>query len=95
MEIKEEEGLSSKVRDLIGCLVALLAALNGGLAIIWVRKLSDQVHCAIQPLYYMIAMTTFCPIWSLMLPVTKASDLTLYSWELYAAAFGLASLSFV
>ena len=30
-----------------------------------------------------------------MIPVTKASEMTLYGWELYAAVFGLACVAFL
>ena len=56
--------------DLIGCGIALFAALNAALAIIYVKKLADSVHCALQPMYYMIGMSVFCPIWSLFIPIT-------------------------
>ena len=94
MTSPEEKELATK-RDLIGCGIALVAALNAALAIIYIRKLADQVHCALQPMYYMLGMAVFCPIWSLVIPVKNVEDLTLYSWELYTAVFGLASVAFL
>ncbi len=46
-------------------------------------------------MYYMLGMAVFCPIWSLVLPVKNVENLTMYSWELYAAVFGLASVAFL
>ena len=89
-----EEVEDSNRNDMLGCGISLLAAVNAALAIIYIRKLSDQVHCSLQPMYYMLGMSVFCPIWSLVLPVTKAADLTLYGWELYLAVFGLAAVAF-
>lgn len=80
--------------DLIGCGISLAAALCAALAIIYIKKLADQVHCTLQPMYYMLGMSVFCPIWSLVLPVTKAADLTLYGWQLYLSMFGLACVAF-
>ena len=72
-----------------------MAAVNAALAIIYIRKLADQVHCAVQPMYYMMGMSVFCPVWSLVLPVKKAADLTLYGYELYLAIIGLALVAFM
>ena len=79
---------------MIGCGISLLAALNAALAIIYIRKLSDKVHYALQPMYYMLGMSFFCPIWSLAIPVTKAVNLTSYTTSLYLAVFGLAMVGF-
>ena len=84
----------AKNEDLLGCGISLTAALCAALAIIYIKKLANQVHCALQPMYYMLGMSVFCPIWSLIDPVTKAADLTLYGWELYLAVFGLACVAF-
>ena len=84
----------NKSEDLIGCGISLLAALCAALAIIYIKKLANQVHCALQPMYYMLGMSIFCPIWSLIDPVTKAANLTLYGWELYLSVFGLACVAF-
>ena len=94
-EITQSEEENSGMNDLIGCGLALIAALNAALAIIFVRKLADQVHCAITPMYYMMGMCIFCPIWLLVIPIQKATDLTLYGYELYLAIFGLALVYFV
>lgn len=45
-------------------------------------------------MYYMLGMSIFCPIQTLVLPVTKAADLTLYGWELYLAVLGMAIVAF-
>ena len=45
-------------------------------------------------MYYSLAMSVFCPIWSLAMPVTKPMNLTHYSVTLYLAIFGLACLEF-
>ena len=81
-------------RDMIGCGLAVFAALNAALAIIYVRKLADRVNCSLQPMYYMLGMCLFCPIWSLVAPIKEAGKLALYGWELYLAAFGLAIVGF-
>ena len=73
-----EEG--GKMRDLIGCGIAVLAATNAALAIIYVRKLSDQVHVTLPPLYYWLIFCLSCPIWSLVLPVKEVGELTVYTW---------------
>ena len=46
-------------------------------------------------MYYMLGMSVFCPIWSMIVPVTKAADIAIYGWELYLAVFGLAVIYFV
>ena len=46
-------------------------------------------------MYYMLGMSVFCPIWSLAIPVVKASELSLYGYELYLAVVGLACIMFV
>ena len=93
-EVQESSG-SSLNMDLLGCGVSFLAAVNAAIAIIYIRKLADQVHCALQPMYYMLGMSVFCPIWSLAIPVTKAAGLTLYGYEMYLAIIGLACIMFV
>ena len=80
----------SKRNDILGCGIALLAALNAALGLIYIRKLSDQVHFSLQPIYSFLSMAVYCPIWSLVIPVTDAADLTLYGWQFYAGALGLA-----
>ena len=45
-------------------------------------------------MYYMIGMSVFCPIWSLIIPIKKAVDFALYGHELYLAVFGLALVAF-
>lgn len=82
------------MRDMIGSGISLLAAFNAALAIIYIRKLSGQVDCTIQPMYYMLSMSIFCPIWSLVIPVTKVANLTDYRDSLYLAIFGLALVLF-
>ena len=82
-------------KDLLGCGISFLAAVNAAIAIIYIRKLADQVHCALQPMYYMLGMSVFCPIWSLTIPVTKAVGLALYGYEMYFAIIGLACILFV
>lgn len=88
------DGTTSKSRDLIGCGIGVLSAVNGALAIIYIRKLASQVHCSLQPMYYMLAMAVFCPIWSLILPVKEVEELTIYSWQMYLGVFGLATIAF-
>ena len=80
---------------MIGCGIAVSAALCAALAIIYIRKLADQVNAAVQPMYYMLGMAIYCPLQSLFIPVTKAAELTLYGWELYLATFGLAVVAFL
>ena len=45
--IETEGGYSSDTRDMIGVIIALVAALNAALAIIHIRKLANNVHYAI------------------------------------------------
>ena len=43
----EDEIEPSGRNDLLGCGISLLAAVNAALAIIYIRKLADQVHCSL------------------------------------------------
>ena len=89
-----DQDSSGVSKDLIGSGISLFAAFNAALAIIYIRKLSDQVHCTLQPMYYMLAMAIFCPIWSLFMPVKNVTALTDYRISLYLAVLGLALIAF-
>ena len=53
------------VRDLIGVLFALLAAITGALAVIFNKQASVmKVHHSCMTTYYTAANVIFCPIWS-------------------------------
>ena len=61
--------------DLIGCLIALIAALFAALAVVYLRKLADQVHFTVVPMYNLLGATLLSPIWSIIAPVKTVDAL--------------------
>ena len=61
--------------DLLGCSIALLAALFAALAVVYLRKLADQVHFTVVPMYNLLGATILSPIWSIIAPVKVADSL--------------------
>ena len=50
--------------DLIGIGLAFIAAIGGALAVVFVRKLSSNIHYSIVGFYYFFGNIIFCPIWT-------------------------------
>ena len=49
--------------DVIGCLLALLAAIFAAFAIVYLRKLAEKIHFTIVPMYNLFGAALLAPIW--------------------------------
>ena len=79
---------------MIGCLIALCAAFFGGLAVVYLRKLADQIHFTLVPLYNQLGAALLAPIWTTISPVTKVSDLPIYGWAFFLMIIATVIVSF-
>ena len=50
--------------DLIGCIIGLVSAVFAALAVVYLRKLAEQIHFTLVPMYNLMFATIISPIWS-------------------------------
>ena len=86
---------NSAANDLIGCGIAILAAVFAALAVVFLKKLADQVHFTLVPMYNLLGATLLSPIWSLISPVTKVDELPEYSWLMFLFVVASVLVSFI
>ena len=59
-----KESEASSASDIIGCAIGLGSAVFAALAVVYLRKLAEQIHFTLVPMYNLMFATILAPIWS-------------------------------